>query len=68
VPTENLVTPEVVRRLCWDWQPVGDTEAAVDAFLLTNEARPWQRQLVVPVLAAALDGSAPPVPEPSNLP
>jgi ribonuclease D len=54
VPTENLVTPEVVRRLCWDWQPVDDTEAAVDQFLRDAEVRPWQRELVVPVLAAAL--------------
>ncbi len=57
VPTENLVTPELVRRLCWDWQPSGDTEAAVDDFLHDAAARPWQRELVVPVLAAALDGS-----------
>ena len=58
MPTENLVTPEVVRRLCWDWQPADDTEAAVDDFLRDAQARPWQRELVVPVLAAALDGSA----------
>jgi ribonuclease D len=68
VPTENLVTPEVVRRLCWDWQPVADTEAAVDDFLRAAQARPWQRELVVPVLAAALDGSAPPATESPNLP
>ncbi len=63
VPSENLVTPEVVRRLCWDWQPSGDTEAAVDDFLRDAAARPWQRELVVPVLAAALDGSTPPATE-----
>ncbi|MFY9921419.1 MAG: ribonuclease D [Mycobacterium sp.] len=60
VPAENLVTPEVVRRLCWDWQPADDTEAAVEAFLSDAQARPWQRELVVPVLAAAL--SATPAP------
>jgi ribonuclease D len=54
VPTENLVTPEVVRRLCWDWQPSADTEAAVEEFLRDAQARQWQRELVVPVLAAAL--------------
>lgn len=54
VPTENLVTPEVVRRLCWDWQPADDAEAAVEAFLRDAQVRPWQRELVVPVLAAAL--------------
>ena len=60
VPAENLVTPEVVRRLCWDWQPADDTEAAVEAFLSDAQARSWQRELVVPVLAAAL--SATPAP------
>ncbi|OBB05663.1 3'-5' exonuclease [Mycobacteriaceae bacterium 1482268.1] len=57
VPTENLITPEVVRRLCWDWQRAADTESAVEDFLREAQARPWQRQLVVPVLAAALDRS-----------
>jgi ribonuclease D len=59
VPTENLVTPEVVRRLCWDWQPADDIESAIDDFLRDAEARLWQRQLVVPVLAAALATPAP---------
>ncbi|GFG49493.1 ribonuclease D [Mycolicibacterium agri] len=60
VPTENLITPEVVRRLCWDWEPVDDAAAAVDAFLRDAQARPWQRELVVPVLADALDKSGHP--------
>jgi ribonuclease D len=60
IPTENLVTPEVVRRLCWDWQPVDDTESAVDDFLRDAEVRPWQRSLVVAALASALDESTPP--------
>ena len=59
VPTENLVTTEVVRRLCWDWQPADDIESAVDDFLRDAEARLWQRQLVVAVLAAALATPAP---------
>jgi ribonuclease D len=71
VPTENLVTPELVRRLCWDWQGAGDdaersdeeerrishagdAAKAIDEFLTTGQARHWQRELVVPVLAAAL--------------
>jgi ribonuclease D len=54
VPTENIVSPEVVRRLCWDWQPVEDTAAAVDEFLRDAGARPWQRELVVLVLTEAL--------------
>ncbi len=54
VPTENLVSPDVVRRLCWDWGPVEDTAAAVDDFLRDAQVRKWQRELVVPVLAEAL--------------
>lgn len=56
VPVENLLTPDLVRRLVWDWTP-GPAEAAearVDAVLAEGGARPWQRQLTVPVLAAAL--------------
>jgi ribonuclease D len=62
VPTENLVTPEVVRRLCWDWEgpAAGDVAAAVDEFLATGQARNWQRALTVPVLAVALQ--SPPAP------
>jgi ribonuclease D len=54
VPSENVVSPEVVRRLCWDWQPVDDTATAVDEFLREAQVRPWQRELVVPVLTNAL--------------
>jgi len=58
VPTENLVSPELVRRLCWDWQPVSDTAAAIEDFLRDAGARPWQRELAVPVLADALTESS----------
>ncbi|OBK51693.1 ribonuclease D [Mycobacterium sp. 1081908.1] len=54
VPTENLVAPDLVRRLCWDWEPAPDPDEAVDAFLRAGQARAWQRQLVDPVLARAL--------------
>jgi ribonuclease D len=52
VPIENLVSPELVRRLCWDWQD-GDADD-VDAILRDGGARPWQRGLAVPVLMSAL--------------
>ncbi|MGH3521990.1 MAG: ribonuclease D, partial [Mycobacterium sp.] len=56
VPTENLISPELVRRLCWDWE--GGDERAVDEFLRAGQARAWQRELVVPMLAAALQQAA----------
>ncbi|MGI9125326.1 MAG: HRDC domain-containing protein, partial [Mycobacterium sp.] len=54
VPPENLLTPDLVRRLCWDWQISGDVTAAIEAFLRDSGARAWQRNLVVPVLGEAL--------------
>ena len=54
VPTENLVSPDLVRRLCWDWEAAPDPDEAVDEFLRAGQARAWQRQLVYPVLARAL--------------
>jgi len=54
VPTENLVSPDLVRRLCWDWEGAEDPAKAIDEFLTTGQARGWQRELVVPVLAEAL--------------
>jgi ribonuclease D len=62
VPAENLVMPDLIRRLCWDWEEhaVDDASATIDAFLAAGQARNWQRELVVPVLAAALQ--TPPAP------
>lgn len=54
VPTENLVSPELVRRLCWEWTDTGNITVAVEAFLRNGGARAWQRSLVVPTLAQAL--------------
>ena len=39
---------------CWDWVAAPDPAAAVERFLREGGARQWQRELVVPVLAAAL--------------
>jgi ribonuclease D len=58
VPTENLVSPDLVRRLCWDWEPPPDPLAAVDDFLRAGHARPWQRELADPALARALQPPA----------
>lgn len=62
VPVENLLAPDLVRRLCWDglpdYRPGSETaagsDAAVDTFLDEHGARPWQRELTVAPLAAAL--------------
>lgn len=55
VPTENLLSPDLLRRLCWDWDPATPQPAtAIEQFLTAGGARPWQRELTVPLLAAAL--------------
>jgi ribonuclease D len=58
VPTANLVSPELVRRLCWDWAGAPDPVEAVEDFLCAGHARAWQRELVDPVLARALQPPA----------
>ncbi len=59
VPAENLLAPDTVRRLCWDWAGAADVTAAVDAALRGSGARDWQRTLVVPELARALTDPRP---------
>jgi ribonuclease D len=58
VPTENLVSPELIRRLCWDWKDSSDVSAAIEEFLRDSGAREWQRTLVVPALSRALSSPA----------
>ncbi|GAB2649970.1 ribonuclease D [Prescottella soli] len=59
VPVENLLSPELVRRVCWEPPAVGPdadagTTATIDGVLAAAGARPWQRELTVPVLAEAV--------------
>ncbi|SPM37385.1 Ribonuclease D [Mycobacterium rhizamassiliense] len=58
VPAENLISPDLVRRLCWDWEAVADPVTAVEDFLRAGQARPWQRELVVEALARAVQPPA----------
>ncbi|MEU5840518.1 ribonuclease D [Rhodococcus sp. NPDC047139] len=60
VPVENLVSPELVRRLCWDWDVSAgaDVEEYIDGRFREGGARPWQRALTVPRLAKALTATS----------
>ncbi len=49
MPVENLLQPDLLRRLCWRPPEVPLPEA-----LRAGGARPWQVELVAPRLAAAL--------------
>ncbi|RVW03486.1 ribonuclease D [Rhodococcus spongiicola] len=54
VPVENLLSPELVRRVCWDPPATErDTAVVIDEILAAAGARPWQRELTVPILAEA---------------
>ncbi len=49
IPFENLITPEYVRRICWNAPKSGVAAALADL-----GARPWQIEIVAPILEAAL--------------
>jgi len=51
VPVENLLSPDHLRRLLWN-SPDQITAEEVDARLAELGARPWQRELAVPVITA----------------
>lgn len=53
MPQENLITPDTVRRLCWE-PPKDPTPEAVAEVLAAHGARPWQVEQVTPVLVTAL--------------
>lgn len=53
MPQENLITPDTVRRVCWE-PPKGVDADSVGAALSGYGARPWQVELVTPVLVSAL--------------
>lgn len=53
VPVENLLSPELVRRICWD-PPAGEPAASIRQTLAEAGARAWQLDLTVPILVAAL--------------
>ena len=49
IPLENLISPELVRRICWS-PPEGSVLAALEAL----GARRWQAEIAAPILEAAL--------------
>jgi ribonuclease D len=53
LPQENLITPDTVRRVCWE-PPAEPTVEAVTGALAGHGARAWQIELVAPLLTSAL--------------
>ncbi len=52
VPVENLLSPELVRRLCWD-PPADHRAGSLAAALRAGGARPWQIALTAEPLVEA---------------
>ncbi|MFE5709521.1 ribonuclease D [Streptomyces sp. NPDC056501] len=57
LPQENLITPDTVRRVCWEPPSPADADG-VAAALAGHGARPWQVGLVTPLLVEALAAEA----------
>jgi len=57
MPQENLITPDTVRRVCWE-PPSAPDAASVAGALAGYGARAWQVEQVTPVLVAALAAKA----------
>ncbi|MFB0615588.1 HRDC domain-containing protein [Streptomyces sp. AGS-58] len=53
MPQENVISPDTVRRICWEPPRTVDA-ASVATALAGYGARPWQVELVTPVLVDAL--------------
>ncbi|HET6357560.1 ribonuclease D [Streptomyces sp.] len=57
MPQENLITPDTVRRVCWE-PPAEIGEDAVAEALASYGARRWQIEQVAPLLVEALAAQA----------
>ena len=54
MPVENLLTPEFMRRICWNFGGASVGESEISHELTQLGARPWQIQVTAPLLAQAL--------------
>ncbi len=59
MPAENLLTPDLLRRLCWE-PPAEVNAVSVSAFLREGGAREWQIELTLPSLLSAISPEADP--------
>lgn len=57
IPLENLISPEVVRRICWNASE--RQEGSVSEALLALGARRWQVEIAAPIIESALKEKSP---------
>lgn len=65
IPVENLLTPDYLRRLLWSpprTRKADELPGAIGELLASYGARPWQIELVTPLLADAVFEGDKPVP------
>ncbi len=63
LPVENLLTPELLRQVCWRLPEPSE----VEGLLISLGARPWQVEIATPILVAALgESEALEIPEPEE--
>lgn len=53
IPVENILTPDLVRRLCWE-PPHAADESSISSYLTEYGARQWQIQLTLAGLTQAI--------------
>ena len=58
IPLENLISPELVRRICWQ-PPSNGVHNGVHTALIAMGARSWQADIAAPILEAALRETEP---------
>lgn len=67
LPVENLLSPDLVRRFCWQDPPAGGrNEGEVADFLNSHGARPWQVRLTAALLLSIEGATLPLINEPSE--
>jgi ribonuclease D len=61
IPIENIITPEFIRRICWQEPPKSksDYQAFIENELIKFGARKWQIEQVVAPLEVAIDQTEP---------
>lgn len=67
LPAENLLTPEVLRRIAWQ-PPVPTHPASIEGALAAHGARPWQISATAQAIADAFVEAGRPAGSPAALP
>ena len=55
LPVENLLTPEFMRKICWNYGGNSASVADIASDLASWGARQWQIEITAPILSACLD-------------